>query len=437
MIVVPTTDSTIFKERRKKLLQSLKTAHSAAHGVLLLISNYECDAIPFKQEPSFYYFTGLNEPAALLLIDIETEKETLYVPNMVTERKKWVTECLDATVEQAAALGIDEIQYSGEKVAGYAANPYFSAEENAQFLSDMQKRLAKKRVVFTPQPAIGDRYLDQRFILLRLMHLLPELAPLLKDCSAEIAQLRRKKDPLEIQYIKHAIDITIEAQEAAASALYDQVIEYEVAALIEYTFAAAKAGVAFSSIVASGINSTILHHTKNDRIMKNGDLVVVDIGASWHGYAADITRTFPVGGMFTDRQCEIYQHVLDTQDYIASIAKPGMWLSNKNQPEKSLNHLARAFLAERGYADAFLHGIGHFLGLEVHDVGDYMEPLAVGDVITIEPGIYLPQEAIGVRIEDNYLLTEDGVECLSEGLIKDPHMLEEALAAREYAEEEY
>jgi len=437
MIVAPTTEKTIFKERRKKLLQRLKDSHSASSGVLLLIGNYERDAVPFKQEPTFYYFTGLNEPASLLLIDISTGKETLYIPNLVCERKKWVTECLDATIEQAVALGVDEINYSGAKITGYVANPFFLPDENDIFLLKMKELIAKKIAVYTPSPTVGDRYLDQRFILLRLMQLIPDLTTFIKDCSAEIAQLRRKKDETEIEYIKHAIDITIEAQEAAASAMYDQVIEYEVAALIEYTFAAAKAGIAFSSIVASGINSTILHHTQNDRVMKNGDLVVVDIGASWLGYAADITRTFPVGGMFSDRQCEIYQHVLDTQDYIASIAKPGMWLSNKNHPEKSLNHLARAFLTERGYGDAFLHGIGHFLGLEVHDVGDYMEPLAAGDVITIEPGIYLPQEAVGVRIEDNYLITEHGNECLSEGLIKDPHMLEEALAARDYAEEEY
>jgi Xaa-Pro aminopeptidase len=117
--------------------------------------------------------------------------------------------------------------------------------------------------------------------------------------------------------------------------------------------------------------------------------------------------------------------VLDTQNYIASIAKPGMWLSYKEKPDQSLNHLARAFIKEKGYDHYFPHGIGHFLGLDVHDVGDYTEPLKAGDVITIEPGIYIPEEQIGVRIEDDYWIVKDGAICLSEGLPKTADEIEE------------
>ena len=120
----------------------------------------------------------------------------------------------------------------------------------------------------------------------------------------------------------------------------------------------------------------------------------------------------------------MYNIVLETQEHIASLAKPGMWLKNKDKADKSLHHLAVKFLAQRGYDKYFPHGIGHFLGLDVHDVGDYNVPLHEGDVITIEPGIYIPEEGIGIRIEDNYWITKDGAICLSENLPKDADDIE-------------
>jgi len=167
-----------------------------------------------------------------------------------------------------------------------------------------------------------------------------------------------------------------------------------------------------------------LHYTVNDDEMKDGDLVVVDIGAEYDYYCADLTRTYPVSGTFTKRQRELYNIVLETQKYIASIAKPGYWLKNNNELDKSLHHLAVKYLAERGYDQYFTHGIGHYLGLDVHDVGDYSTPLQEGDVITIEPGVYIPEEQIGIRIEDDYWIVDDGVVCLSEALPKHPDEIE-------------
>jgi Xaa-Pro aminopeptidase len=140
-----------------------------------------------------------------------------------------------------------------------------------------------------------------------------------------------------------------------------------------------------------------------------------------------LTRTYPVSGTFSKRQKELYQIVLDTQKYVASLAKPGMWLKNKDKVDQSLHHLAVKFLAKHGYDKYFPHGIGHFLGLEVHDVGDSSVPLHEGDVITIEPGIYIPEENIGIRIEDNYWITKDGAVCLSENVFKEVEEIEEVL----------
>jgi Xaa-Pro aminopeptidase len=256
--------------------------------------------------------------------------------------------------------------------------------------------------------------------------------------------MRRKKDMGEIEALYKAVEITMLAHEAAAHALGHGVLEGEVQANLEYMFTGSGARCAFPSIVAGGKNGTVLHYVENSDQVKNGDLVIVDIGAENDYYCADLTRTYPVSGKFTQRQREIYNLVLATQEYIAELAKPGMWLSNKEHPDKSLNHLAKKYLSDRGYGHYFVHGIGHYLGLDVHDVGDYTTPLQEGDVITIEPGIYIPEEGIGVRIEDDFWIVRDGVVCLSDPLPRTveeiEHFMKEGLEADDPAfagEEEY
>ncbi|QQR63393.1 M24 family metallopeptidase [bacterium] len=204
--------------------------------------------------------------------------------------------------------------------------------------------------------------------------------------------------------------------------------EAEVHGNIAYVMYGSNATEAFASIVGSGFNSTVLHYHKNNDQLKTGELVVVDIGAEKDMYCADLTRTYPVSGRFSARQKVVYELVLETQEYIASIAKPGMYLKNNSHHDQSLHHLAKAFLAKAGYEQYFPHGIGHYLGLDVHDVGSYQEPLQEGDVFTIEPGIYIPEEALGVRIEDDYWLTPKGAVCLSEGLPKTVAEVQQAMA---------
>ena len=281
--------------------------------------------------------------------------------------------------------------------------------------------IAKKAFLYTTTYSTFD-YL-QKFI--------PNLSASIIDISSIIAQSRRRKDVSEIEQLYRAVEITELAHEAAVQALKDRVTENEIQASLEYIMTVSQARPSFPSIVAGGRNSTILHYHQNSGTLKNGDVVVVDIGAEYNNYCADLTRTYPVSGTFTKRQKELYQIVLDTQEYIASLAKPGMWLKNKDKVEKSLHHLAVKFLAQRGYDKYFPHGIGHFLGLDVHDVGDYSVPLHEGDVITIEPGIYISEEGIGIRIEDDYWITKDGAVCLSENLPKEvkdiEKMVQEAL----------
>lgn len=205
--------------------------------------------------------------------------------------------------------------------------------------------------------------------------------------------------------LKKAIKITYDAHKVVEEILKPGLKECEVQAEIERVFRKNNCRVAFPSIVASGKNTTVLHYESGDRKLRAGELLVVDIGAEYRYYCADITRTYAVSGSFTDRQHEVVNLVREAQEYVMSWAKPGMFLVNKEDPDKSLHHIALKFFQERGgYDQYFVHGIGHFLGLDVHDVGDLAEPLGRGDVFTVEPGIYIPEENIGVRIEDDLIL---------------------------------
>jgi len=275
----------------------------------------------------------------------------------------------------------------------------------------------------------------QRFLIEHINVLMPGFNTMLKDISPILESMRRCKDMSEIELLYKAAEITVLAQEAAAQAIADDVRESEVQASLEYMMTGAGTRPAFPSIVASGESSTILHYVDNNKMMKDGELVIVDVGAEYNYYSADITRTYPVSGVFNKRQRELYSMVLELQDYLATVAKPGFWINNKEQPEKSLNHLAKEFLVERGYDEYIQHGIGHYLGLDVHDVGDYSKPLQEGDVFTIEPGIYIPEEDLGIRIEDDYWVVKDGLICLTESLPKQIDDIE-ALVQQQLGEDE-
>jgi Xaa-Pro aminopeptidase len=238
------------------------------------------------------------------------------------------------------------------------------------------------------------------------------------------------KAETEVALLRKAIDITMEAHREAAGVIAPGVFEYEVEGVLEYTFRRNGAErPAFPSIVGSGPFTTILHYDRNDRQMMDGDLVVVDIGAEYSGYAADVTRTYPVSGRFTDRQREIYQIVLDAQKAALERVRPGVAIGGPN----GVHAAAARVIAEAGYAEYFIHGTSHYLGLYVHDVGSSGRPLEAGMVLTVEPGIYLPEEGLGVRIEDDVLVTADGCKNLSAGLPRSSADVEAWMASQREA----
>lgn len=419
----------MYQQRRQNLVTIIQEKYKEqASGVVVLFSDFETERIRFRQESSFYYFTGVREPATACVIDLNEGTTKLYIPNYGIDRSTWLADPIKATSEDAQKWGVDAIEIHGQACQGYACHPFFSTAEYERLIQLLVTCSKQERKIFTLKPAFTGEYVQQRFLLQRLVKMFPEIDPALTDISPFVASMRRKKGEAELEHIYDAINITAEAQQLVAQNVEPGMSEAQLEGLINYTFITNNAQAAFPSIVASGINGTVLHYMSNNSTAQEGDCVVVDIGAEKNYYCADITRTFPVSGTFTARQKELYNLVLETQTYIAGIAAPGYWLSNKEQPEKSLNHLARAFLKERGYDQYFLHGIGHYLGLDVHDVGDYTQPLEVGDVITIEPGIYIRQEGIGIRIEDNYWIVADGAVCLSEHIPKEVDAVEQWMA---------
>jgi Xaa-Pro aminopeptidase len=414
-----------FKIRRKNLIDHVRKSHPFTDGALVLIGAFEHDTYCFRQESSFLYFTGVQEPGAVLWLELNGHA-TMYLPNHGKLRSRWCATTLAVDNQILAdAAGIDDVKHLGKPTAGYQFSPFFKFDEYEALLNEIEAVIVQqKKSIFTISPGNSGFY-DQRLVLERIEKAIPSLSKSLINIAPEIARLRRVKSLKEMELLFKAVEITTMAHEAAAECIKPGVVEYQVQAAIEFIFRECGAQrPAFPTIVGSGINSTILHYTNNNKTLQSGELVVVDIGAEYNYYCADLTRTYPVGGSFSSRQEEIYDMVLETQRYIAEIAKPGMYLSNKEHEDRSLYHLAYAFLKELGYVHYFLHGIGHFLGLDVHDVGDYKEPLQEGDIITIEPGIYIPDEKLGVRIEDNYWIVKNGAVCLSEDLPKESQDIE-------------
>jgi Xaa-Pro aminopeptidase len=258
----------------------------------------------------------------------------------------------------------------------------------------------------------------------------------LADLRPRVTSMRAVKSPAEIALIRKAVDASVEAHLAALRAVRPGASEYEIAALMKYEFE--RRGCEWPSyppIVGSGFYSTVLHYDADDQEMKDGDVLVMDVAGSYSGYASDITRTLPVNGRFTPRQREIYEIVLGAQNAVLAAAKPGVMLSRSGK--NSLQQIAYDYINTHGkdlrgkpLGPYFIHGLGHSVGLNVHDPMDYDQPLQAGMVITDEPGIYLPEEKVGVRIEDDLLITEAGAELLTRRLPRDPDEVEKMMSQK-------
>jgi Xaa-Pro aminopeptidase len=245
----------------------------------------------------------------------------------------------------------------------------------------------------------------------------------LVDARSTFAHIRSIKSATEIQAIRTAVAITQQSLDELRSQLAHMKNERDIEVLLTYEFMKRGAeGHAYDPIIASGIHATTIHYDKNNGPLANDELVLLDVGAAYNGYAADISRTWAVGNKATSRQQELFDVVHDVQQYAMSLLRPGTVLREYEAKVRDYmnTHLARVGLMQVGDKSAsthyFPHLCSHFLGLDVHDAGVYDEPLQAGMVLTVEPGLYVPEESIGIRLEDNVLITSTGIENLSKDI---------------------
>ena len=374
----------------------------------------------FHQDPNFYYLTGFNEPNALLIIfkePLEIEGDTFYelmfVPGRSLEYERWNGIRL-GTVGVREKLGF-------EKVLTNTAFPDFFID-----FSYFDQILFS-----TPDGAVSDDSEDRGDIysLIKHFNFKTDTLELRKDdkvLNSMLALMREIKDPREIQLIQRAIDITCESQKELMKKLDENFTEFIAESEIEYVFRKSGAsGPGFPSIVGGAQNTCILHYVSNQDDLKAGDLLVVDVGAEYQNYTADITRTMPVSGKFTEHQAQVYSIVLAAQKAGIEKCRKGnkFWDPHDAATETIQKGLKDLGIIKKAYESRkyFMHGTSHYLGLDVHDAGSY-QPLRKGNVITVEPGIYIPAGSdcdekwwnIGIRIEDDILITDGNPEILSD-----------------------
>jgi len=238
------------------------------------------------------------------------------------------------------------------------------------------------------------------------------------DLHLTLARMREVKEPEELALMRKAIEYTAAGHAQAIKVIRAGAREFEVKDAVEDAFRHAGARhVAYDSIVGSGRDGAVLHYPKDDRTMNDGELLLIDAAAEAENYASDVTRTYPVNGKYSKEQRDIYDVVLRAQAAGIAAAKAGVTV-------EQIDLATRKVVEDAGYYDYYVHGCCHFVGLAVHDAGDYFAPLPVGAVITVEPGIYLPDRGLGVRIEDEILITATGAEVLSKAIPKDPDEIE-------------
>ncbi len=380
----------------------------------------------FEQEENFYYLTGHNEEGAGLIILPTGQKrdtaiipsETLFLPAKNSQKEKWNGVRMSPTDP-----GI-------EARTGFASVKSFDSDFRIA-VENLAKTFPSFYTIVPYQKELGG-YPHEKAVVEWLQLAAPQAK--LKDIRAQIGALRQIKSPGEIAFLKEAIGLTLDSHLEAMKLMHPGLYEYQVAAkMVEVHAWGGSEAEGYAPIVGAGPNSTALHYDKLSRKIEDGDIVVLDVAAQYAGYSADITRTIPANGKYTARQREIYDIVLGAQNAALAALKPGMDFCSKG--DKNVHKVAYSYINSHGkdlHGKAlgiyFIHGLGHHIGLNVHDSGDHCAPFQPGMVITIEPGIYIPEENLGVRVEDDVLLAESGYQLLSERLPRDPDAIEKIMA---------
>ncbi len=434
----------LYQQNRKRfgVLMTLDECVAIIPTNTVKMRNHDCD-FRFRPDSDFWYLTGFAEPGCVLVLipgeedgDDEVGKSVLFLRESNKEMETWNGKRLGLEAAPEA-LGVDE----------------------AYNIEDLWTKLPE---LLVGHPRILYRLGMDDAMDLQFNHMIKDLRGKARkgieppveivDGHHSLHEMRLHKSEQEVELMRKAAAITAEAHVAAMAAARDGMNEYEIDALLDYTFRRNGAnGPAYSTIVAGGSNACILHYVENDQPLKDGELVLIDAGAEYKCYACDVTRTFPVSGTFSDPQRAIYDVVLRAQEAAVAAVKPGVPTDSIH--EVSLNNLVDGLIElgliegprakaieDKTFRDFFMHGTSHWLGLDVHDCGSYAEDgesrdLEPGMVLTIEPGLYVDPNnqdvdakwrGIGVRIEDDILVTEEGHENLTAAIPKSVEAVEAA-----------
>ena len=393
----PTIANSEFAARRERVLRSLARDGNAIGLVFAGDADHSLSSA-WRPNPNFEYLTGITDEAgAILLLDpghpVKARCAQLYLRPLNSELERWDGFREPVSAALKSRYGIETIMRtnsfsrflleSAKRAKRFACLHPFAAH-NAPISADLA--IIRESTARIPGSTIGDQ-----------TQLLPSM--------------RAVKSAAEIACVQRACDITAVGFAAALLAAKPGRTEFDVQEAVEHAYKSAGArSTAYNTISGTGFNATVLHYHANSKPIQAGELLVLDSGASFGGYAADVTRTFAVSGKFTPRQKLVYDTVLKSQLASIRACRPGAKMSD-------VDAAARKVIAQAGFGDNFIHGIGHHLGLEVHDA-DPATALEPGMIVTIEPGIYIPEESLGVRIEDDILITSGAPKVLTAAIPK-------------------
>jgi Xaa-Pro aminopeptidase len=407
----------LFKTNRKRFVEKMKPG-----SIAIFVSNDEVpsngDALhPFKQNSDLYWLSGITQEDTMVVLFPSNPdpkyREVLVLVRPVELKEKWDGKRLrkEEAIEMSGIqtiVWLDSIDALLQTWIHLADIIYLDTNEN-----DRKSSLVRSR---------DYRFVDEMKSRYPL-HQYERAAKLMKE-------LRAIKTEYEVEVTKKAVEITHNAFLRVMKFIHPGVMEYEIEAEIIHSFLSQRAsGEAYGSIIASGDRARTLHYVSNNQECKDGELVLMDFGASYGGYNADLTRTIPVNGKFSPRQKEVYNACLQLHNYAKSLLKPGITINDytdKVGDEATKLFIQIGLLKEsdvknedpenRAYRKYLYHGISHHLGIDVHDLGTRTEPIKAGMLFTAEPGIYIEEEGMGIRIENNLWITENGNIDLFEGI---------------------
>ena len=406
-----------WQEKRKEVLKQMEDSSIMILTAGPLVKETADETYAFSVNRNFYYLTHIDEAdVVLVFVKGKEEKEILYIKKSDPAFEKWYAATI--TKEKAWEVsGVADIRYLDDL-----------GEDLSRFVEENE--LVTVYIDDEEDPIIhfGMDIIDQ-YEVFDDMDVL--------NAYPIIAKLRASKDPYEIEKMKEAIHITNEGIHNILDHLQPGKKEYELEAYYNFVLNNHQVPRSFTTIAAAGKNGTILHYSTNNQEVKDGDLILFDLGVAKERWCSDISRTFPANGKFTERQRQVYDIVLKTQQKVFDAVRPGISTKELNEVvfASYQEELKKIGLIKEGSREEVLnyywHGVSHPIGLDVHDVGITRdEPLPVGAVISNEPGLYIAEWDIGVRIEDDVLVTEHGGEWLSSEILKDPDEIEAYMANR-------